>query len=63
MNDYVDVCSHCRHEFRVDAIDDVAFYFHWLDDCFLVDVILRFEGCHVSLVLHRDVYVVANGTK
>jgi hypothetical protein len=56
MSDYVEVCSHCQRSFRVMVSDDVGFYFHWVGDYFLIDVVLFFEGCRSVHVLHSEVY-------
>lgn len=28
----LEVCVHCRHDFRVRVIDDIVFLAHWVGD-------------------------------
>lgn len=54
----LEVCLHCREAKTVLLSSDVGVMLHWVGDSFLFDVVLRFEGCKVSYVLYREVYVV-----
>jgi hypothetical protein len=58
MSDCLEVCSHCRRDFRVRVSDDIRFYFHWVGDYFLIDVVLLVPEASISSVLYRRVYGV-----
>ena len=62
MSDCLEVCSHCRHDFRVRASYDIRFYFYWAGDYYLIDTVLYFEGSRLCHVLHRRVYGVKSGS-
>ena len=48
------VCAHCRSEFLRRLSDDVGLIAHWVNDYYLVDIVLIFEKR--SLTLYREVY-------
>jgi hypothetical protein len=50
------VCSHCRRNFRSKVSDDVDFYFHWVGDCYVFDVVLLSIGTRLLPILYREVY-------
>jgi hypothetical protein len=58
QSDFVEVCSHCRRSLTVRFRDfvDVGFYFHWVGDSYLIDVILFVDG--VRCFLYGEVYRV-----
>ena len=61
MSDCLEVCGHCRRSFMVRFRDftDVGFYFHWVDDYFLIDVVMFLEGFRSKMhVLYSRVYVI-----
>jgi len=55
-NDSVKVCPHCRHDLSIRVSDDFGFRFHWVDDFYLIDVILCFLDIRKMHVLYREIY-------
>ena len=57
-SDSVGVCTHCRKNFAVRVSNDIGFYFHWVDNHYLIDVVLCFEVTRFVHVLYRMVFSV-----
>ena len=57
-SDSVGVCTHCRKNFAVRVSNDIGFYFHWVDNQYLIDVVLCFEVTRFVHVLYRMVFSV-----
>ena len=58
MKSSLEVCPHCRRDFRVRVSDDIGFYFYWVDNYYLFDVVLvvlEGSGCFMR-ALYREVY-------
>ena len=60
----LEVCVHCRRDFRVRVSDDIGFHAHWKGDYYLFDVVLLVpelllrETC-ILFILYREVYVAS----
>ena len=54
MQNELEVCSHCRLEFTYRLVDDIGLYVHWVDDWYLIDIVLIFEKR--SFILFREVF-------
>ena len=55
MKDELQVCSHCRHAFKVRVSDDIGFKFYWVGSRYLIDVVLLCENVQ-AFALYRSVY-------
>ena len=58
---FIEFCPHCRCNSEVCVSDDIDFYFHWVGDCYLIDVVLFVPEASVLPVLYREVYVLSRG--
>ncbi len=52
------VCSRCFRNLRICVSDDIVFYFHWVGDYFLIDVLLYVEGYTCYRPLHQEAYIL-----
>ena len=57
LKDELQVCSHCRHDFKFRVSDDIGFKFHWVDNLYVIGVVLLCENIQ-AFVLYRLVYGV-----
>ena len=55
LKDELQVCSYCRHDFKFRVSGDIGFKFHWVDNRYLIDVVLICENLQ-ACVLCRFVY-------
>jgi hypothetical protein len=51
---WLQVCSHCWRNFGLKVSDDVGFYFHWVDDCYVFDVVLLSYDARLLPILYRE---------
>ena len=58
MKSNLEVCPHCRRDFKVRVSEDIGFYAHWVGNYFLIDVVLILSEARSWFVLYREVYVV-----
>jgi hypothetical protein len=53
------LCSHCRRNFKYRVSEDTGLYAHWVDNFYLIDVVLLLGvDSRVLPVLFREVYQV-----
>ena len=55
-NDFLEVCPHCRRDFRVRVSDDIGFHAHWVGNYFLIDVVLIVPESALVFGLYHWVY-------
>jgi len=58
MQNRFKICPHCRRNLNIRVGDGFGFHFHWVDDFYLIDVVLYFPDIRKVHVLYREVYVV-----